>query len=91
MASKSLKRLRGRLIFFWPWWRRVFAGGFAKFGVHDVVFCVVDRGGSVVKTWLQMTVKRLLKNTPTFLDLFFGCMKRAAAKTKYRDPSLRSG
>jgi hypothetical protein len=30
----------------------VFAGGFAVFGVQNVVKCVVNRGGFVVKVWL---------------------------------------
>jgi hypothetical protein len=41
MASKSLKRFRGRLIFciiFLLWWKGVFAGEFAKSGVQNVVF-----------------------------------------------------
>jgi len=39
----------------------VFAGGFANFGVQNVVFCVVNRGEFVVETWLEMTANSLPK------------------------------
>jgi hypothetical protein len=69
MASKSLKRFRGRLIFglfFSVGWRGVFAGGFANFGCAERGFCVVHRGGFVVKMWLETTANRPAKNMPTF-------------------------
>jgi len=44
----------------------VFAGGFRVFGVQNVVKCVVNRGGFVVKVWLETTANRALKNMPTF-------------------------
>jgi hypothetical protein len=44
----------------------VFAGGFAFFGVQNVVKCVVNCGGFVVKVWLETTANRALKNMPTF-------------------------
>jgi hypothetical protein len=39
----------------------VFAGGFAFFGAQNVVKCVVERGGTVVKTWLETTANRRTK------------------------------
>jgi hypothetical protein len=56
MASKSLKRFRGRLIFayfFGCGGGAFFAGGFANFGVQNVVFGWSNCGGFVVKTWTK--------------------------------------
>ena len=39
----------------------VFAGGFAISGVQNVVKCVVNRGGVVVKVWLETAAYRALK------------------------------
>jgi hypothetical protein len=44
----------------------VFAGGFAVFGVQNVVKCVVKRGGFVVKAWLENAANRSPENMPTF-------------------------
>jgi hypothetical protein len=52
------------------WWSGFFAGGFAFFGVQNVVRCAVNRGGVVVKVWLETTANSLAKNTPTFLQVF---------------------
>jgi hypothetical protein len=39
----------------------VFAGGFAVFGVQNVVKCVVKRGGFVVKVWSEREAIQALK------------------------------
>ena len=44
----------------------VFAGGFAVFGCSERGFSMVNRGGFVVKVWLETTANRALKNMPTF-------------------------
>ena len=43
-----------------------FAGGFAILCAQNVVNCVVDCGGFVVKAWLETAANRVEKNTPTF-------------------------
>jgi len=48
----------------------VFAGGFANLGVQNVVFCVVNRGGSVVKAWLETTANRATKIFH-FFEIYF--------------------
>jgi hypothetical protein len=45
-------------------------GDFAFFDVQNVVNCVVNRGGVVVKVWLETTTNRPAKNMPTFSTLF---------------------
>jgi hypothetical protein len=50
----------------------VFAGGFAISTAQNVVKCVVNRGGFVVKVWWETPSNRLPKNTPTFEIYFFG-------------------
>jgi hypothetical protein len=47
-----------------------FAGGFANLGVQNVVFCVVNRGGSVVKTWLETTANPAAKIFH-FFEIYF--------------------
>jgi hypothetical protein len=47
--------------FFLAWWMGVFAGGFAVFGVQNLVKCVVKRGGFVVKAWLESAANRALR------------------------------
>jgi hypothetical protein len=37
---------------------------FGKIGVQNVVFCVVNRGGVVVKAWLETTANRAIENFP---------------------------
>jgi hypothetical protein len=48
----------------------VFAGVFANLGVQNVVFCVVNRGGSVVKTWLEITANPAAKIFH-FFEIYF--------------------
>ena len=48
----------------------VFAGGFAIFGVQNVVNWLVKRGGVVVKVWLETTAKSFAKNMPPFCTFF---------------------
>jgi hypothetical protein len=48
----------------------LFAGGFAKFGVQNVVNRLVKRGGVVVKVWLKTTANRHRKNMPVFCTFF---------------------
>jgi hypothetical protein len=38
-----------------------FCRGFADFGVQNVVYCVVNRGGFVVKTWLETAANSMAK------------------------------
>jgi hypothetical protein len=52
------------------WWRGVFAGSFAKFGVQNVVNWPVKRGGVVVKVWLKTTANQHRKNMPDFCTFF---------------------
>jgi len=42
-------------------WKWRFYWGFANFRVQNVVFCVVNRGGFVVKTWLETTANPATK------------------------------
>jgi hypothetical protein len=44
----------------------VFAGGFAVFGVQNVVKRVVNRGGFVVKVWLETAANRAGKTCQLF-------------------------
>jgi hypothetical protein len=48
----------------------VFAGVFANSGVQNVVFCVVNRGGFVVKTWLEITANPAAKIFH-FFEIYF--------------------
>jgi hypothetical protein len=69
MASKSLKRFRGRLIFAyfsWVWWRGRFCWGFRE-------FWGAERGFLVVKLWwicgeslAQIGSKLTAQNFPLF-------------------------
>ena len=45
---------------------RVFSGGFGEIGRAERGFCVVNRGGFVVKEWLETAANRTLKNMPSF-------------------------
>jgi hypothetical protein len=63
----------------------VFVGGFTNLGVQNVVFCVVNRGGVVVKTWLETTAILRLEFF-IFSDFIFG----DDDDQKYRGSSLRS-
>jgi hypothetical protein len=49
-------------------WR--FCRGFAIYGAQNVVNCVVKRGGTVVKVWLETTANRATKNMPVIEYLF---------------------
>jgi hypothetical protein len=53
----------------------VLAGGFANFGCAEDGFCVVNRGGFVVKTWLETTANRPAKIFQLFMIYF--CASRA--------------
>jgi hypothetical protein len=53
-----------------------FAEGFAILCAQNVVNCVVDCGGFVVKAWLETAVNRALKNTPTFEIFLWKSMRR---------------
>jgi hypothetical protein len=44
----------------------VFAGGFAVFGCAGRGFSMVNRGGFVVKVWLEDAANLALKNMPAF-------------------------
>jgi hypothetical protein len=44
----------------------VFAGGFAHFGCAERGFSMVNRGGIVVKVWLETAANLALKNMPAF-------------------------
>jgi hypothetical protein len=55
----------------------VFVGGFAVFGVQNVVKCVVKRGGFVVKVWLKDAANRALKDFP-FFEIFLIFFRRVA-------------
>jgi hypothetical protein len=44
----------------------VFAGGFAVFGCAGRGFSMVNRGGFVVKVWLETPSNSAAKNMPTF-------------------------
>jgi hypothetical protein len=63
MTPEPQKRFRGLLffIFFLACEKGAFAGGFADFGVQNVVYCVVNRGGFVVKTWLETAANSMAK------------------------------
>jgi hypothetical protein len=52
------------------WWSSVFAGVSAILAAQIVVKCVVNRGGFVVKVWLETPPNGSPKNTPTFAYLF---------------------
>jgi hypothetical protein len=47
-----------------------FAGGFAISGAQNVVKCVVNRGGVVVKAWLEDTIKTRHKKYANFCIFF---------------------
>jgi hypothetical protein len=47
----------------------VFAGGFAILSAQNVVKCVVNRGGIVVKVWLETPANRAPKYA-TFFEIF---------------------
>jgi hypothetical protein len=44
----------------------VFAGGFAVFGCAERGFSMENRGGFVVKVWLEDAADRALKDFPFF-------------------------
>jgi hypothetical protein len=48
----------------------VFAGGFAVFGCAERGFSMVNRGGFVVKVWLETAANLVLKNFH-FFEIFF--------------------
>jgi hypothetical protein len=56
--------------FFLAWWRGVFAGGFANSCAQNVVKCVVNRGGFVVKVWSETIANPSMKMMPTFAYFF---------------------
>ena len=49
-----------------------FAGVFENLGVQNVVFCVVNDGGFVVKVWWKMPLKPSAKNMPMVFEIYFG-------------------
>jgi hypothetical protein len=44
----------------------VFAGGFRVFGCAEPGFSMVNRGGFVVKVWLETAANSATKNMPLF-------------------------
>jgi hypothetical protein len=68
----------------------------AFFDVQNVANCVVNRGGVVVKVWLETTTIRPAKNMPTFstfFRFFFQGPTRNRRSTIHRaaEPSESSG
>jgi hypothetical protein len=64
-------------------------GDLAFFDVQNVVNCVANRGGVVVKVWLETTTNRAAKNMPTF-STFFSFFSRADVEpTLHHSPSHR--
>jgi hypothetical protein len=52
------------------WCFLVFAGGFAKNGVQNVVFCMVNVVNIVVSEWWLVALNLASKNAPRLVDLF---------------------
>jgi hypothetical protein len=77
MASKSLKRFRGRLIFCFIFFAVVkgrFCWGFCKIKRAERGFLVVDCGGFVVKTWLLSACFSGAKIF-LFFEIYFLCFR----------------
>jgi hypothetical protein len=49
---------------------RVFEGVFENLRAQNVVFCVVNGGGFMVKVWWERPRKGAAKNLPHFQNLF---------------------
>jgi len=60
--------------------------------VQKVVNCVVNRGGVVVKVWLETTANLLAKKMPTFPHFFsFFCNDRRGTDTSpFTEPQTRA-
>jgi hypothetical protein len=59
--------------------------------VQNVVNCVVNRGGVVVKVWLETTTNPPTKNMPTFSTFFSFFSTIDAEPTLLHSPGHRSG
>jgi hypothetical protein len=63
MTPEPQKRFRG-LLFLFSFWRvkrALLQGVLQILGVQNVVYCVVNRGGFVVKTWLETAANSMAK------------------------------